>query len=78
MAATMDDIENRLTWVIQQIAVNEEDSRAVAKDVMRGLQLKHVLCVDNTSDEFKPVQAGVNEIIGQMKDMLERKDSSVP
>jgi serine protease inhibitor len=60
---TADDIERHLTRLIQEIAIDEEDSRAIAKDVMSGLELKHVLCVDYTSDEFKAVQAGVNEIM---------------
>jgi hypothetical protein len=64
--------------LIQEIAIDEEDSRAIAKDVMNGIELKHLLSVDYTSDEFKAVQAGVNEVMGQMKDMVERKDSSVP
>jgi hypothetical protein len=76
--ATPDDVENHLTRLIQEIAIDEEDSRAIAKDVMNGIELKHLLSVDYTSDEFKAVQAGVNEVMGQMKDMVERKDSSVP
>jgi hypothetical protein len=39
---------------------------------MNGLQLSHVLCGDDMTDELMAVVADVNEIMG------ERKDSSGP
>jgi hypothetical protein len=66
------DVENQLTQLIQQIAIDEESSRAIAKYVMGGLELKHILDVHYTSDEFKAVQARVDKIMATYKECLAR------